>query len=149
MSLLWEMVRALLGALVRGLLAGFVAWAAGEMVVNMQIMPSGAPALGLVGWMLAANVLLAASLRQIFDRMPVAGMPRNEQRSAFFFQMFAAGAAALVLGLFFEAIVFGLMTYFGVINPYFCILAFGLSFGSFWLTFLALSHQPETADAGH
>ncbi len=149
MILLWDMVRALLSALVRGLLAGVAFWVLGELLVNIQLMPSGAIPLGIVGWTIASNVMLAPSLRQIFERMPTAGMPRREQRSAFFFQLFAAGATALVLGLFFEALVFGLMDFFGVVNPYFCILAFGLSFGSFWVTYFVLAAEPETADANN
>lgn len=147
MMLLWDMVRALFGSLARGLLAGIACWLVGELLINIHLMPSGAIELGIVGWTIASNVILAPRLHAIFDRMPTAGTPRREQRSAFFFQLFAAGAVALLLGLFFEALVFGLMQYFGVVSPYYCVLAFGLSFGTFWVMYLFTGMEPTTADA--
>lgn len=143
MTLIWSIMKAVGSAWLRGLLAGFAFWVVGEFLVNIQLVPSGAFALGIVAWAVGANVLLAPRVRDAFDRTRLAGVPRREQRSAFVFQLFVAGAAALVLGLFFEALVYGLMELYEVVNPYFCILAFGLSFGSFWLAYAATSGEPE------
>jgi len=131
------------GALLRGILIGFCFWVLGEFLVNAQLIPSGSLALGIVGWAIAANIYLAPKAHDAFDRTALAGLPIKEQRSAILFQLFAAGAAALVIGLFFEALVYGLMEYFGVINPYFCILAFGISFGSFWAMYAVLASAPQ------
>jgi hypothetical protein len=139
-------MKAVVGAALRGILAGFAFWVIGELLVNIGVMPSGALALAIVAWAVGANVLLASRIREVFERTRLAGVPWREQRSTYFFQLFVAGAAALVLGLFFEAVVYGLMEYYGVVNPYFVILAFGLSFGSFWLAYAATggSTEPET-----
>jgi len=142
-AVIWSMARALAGSWLRGFPAAVVFWLVGELMVNMEIMPSGSFALAILAWMVAANVLLAARVRQMLDRRHLAGVPRNEQLSTMTLQLFIAGAAALVLGLVFEAMVYGLMEYFGIVNPYFCIIAFGVSFISFWLAYAVSGNAPE------
>jgi hypothetical protein len=139
-------MKAVVGSVARGLLAGVVFWVVGEFLVNIGAMPSGAFALSIVAWAIAANVLLAWRVHEVFDRAPLAGVPRQEQRSTYLFQWFVAGAAALVVGLFFEAIVFALMEFYNVVEPYYVILAFGLSFISFWAAYMltAGGSEPET-----
>lgn len=143
--MIWHVVKGGAGAVLRGLLAGFVFWIVGQLLINIGAMPSGDIPLAIVAWMIGANVLLASRVREVFDRPQLPGVPRQEQRSEFVFQLLVAGAAALLLGLFFEAIVYGLMEFFGIANPYFCILAFGISFGSFWIAYVATGgSEPET-----
>jgi hypothetical protein len=138
-------MKAIAAAWWRGLLAGFAFWVLGELLVNIGLVPSGAVPLGITGWAVAANVMLAPRIRELFERTRLAGVPRREQRSALVFEIMVAGAAALVLGLFFEAVIYGLMELYEVVNPYFVILAFGISFGSFWLAYAAIgSTEPET-----
>ena len=144
-TLIWSVIKTGAAAIGRGVLAGFAFWIIGELLVNIGLMPSGAVALGITGWAVTANVLLAARVHEIFDRTRLTGVPRREQRSAFVFEMMVAGAAALIIGLFFEAIIYGLMEYYEVVNPYFVILAFGISFGSFWIAYAATGGgEPET-----
>jgi hypothetical protein len=140
---IWECIRAVAAAWVRGIVIGIIGYVLGLLLIGTELIPSGAEALALLGWMIGSSVMLAPRLRAVFDRMPTAGLPLRDHRTAFFFPLFIAGAAALLLGLFFEALVYSVMTWFGVINPYFCILAFGLSFGSFWFTYAAASNIRE------
>ncbi len=142
-AVIWRMARALGASLVVGFPAAVAFWVFGILLENMQIMPSGAFALAILAWTVAANLLLAARMRQMLGRKHLAGVPRKEQRSTLVMHLFIAAAAALLLGLVFEAIVYGLMEYFGIVNPYLCIIAFGVSFISFWLAYAVAGEAPE------
>ena len=137
------MARALGGSFLRGLPPASRFWVVGILLENMQVMPSGAFVLAILAWAVAANLFLAAGVRQTLDRRSLAGVPKNEQRSTVVLQLCIAGAAALVLGLVFEAMVYGLMEYFDIVNPYYCIIAFSVSFVSFWIAYAISGEAPE------